>query len=71
MLFVYLRKFSYSLSTAFRITLGTTDPKNIYGSPVPAEEAAIIIAVSVNPTNESFRCPQSKFHPVLATHLTH
>lgn len=52
-----IKQVSYSLSAAFGITLGTTDSKNVHSSSISTEEAAIVIAISVNPTNESFRCP--------------
>lgn len=51
------KQVSYSLSAAFGITLGTTDSKNIHSSSISTEETAIVIAISINPTNESFRCP--------------
>lgn len=62
---------SYSLSAAFGITLRTTDSKNVHRSPIPTEEASIVIAISINPANESFRCSQGKLHSVLATRLAH
>lgn len=61
----------YPLSSTVGVSLRAADPEDVDGAAVSTVEAAIVEAVSVDPTDERLRGPQSKLHSVLTTHLVH
>lgn len=60
---------TYALCTAVRITLWSTDPQNVDSAAVAAEEAAIVEAVSVDPSEKTLRGAYGEFHAFLVASL--
>lgn len=60
-----------ALSSTLGIALSPAYPQNVHRTTVSSEEAAVVVAVGVDATVETFWGTEGEFHSVFVAHLAH